>query len=71
MAYRPLSVPCHGGGLPPLATFGYKDLIPRIKAEKFDPNDWAELLAKSGAKFAEPVALHHDNFAMWDSAVTR
>ena len=23
-----------------------------------------------GAKFAGPVAVHHDNFAMWDSAVT-
>ena len=24
----------------------------------------------AGAKFAGPVAMHHDGFAMWDSAVT-
>jgi alpha-L-fucosidase len=52
------------------AKVGYKDLIPKFKAEKFDAEDWAELFARSGAKFAGPVAVHHDNFAMWDSAVT-
>jgi len=52
------------------STFGYKDLIPRFKAEKFNAEEWADLFAKSGAKFAGPVAVHHDNFAMWDSAVT-
>ena len=45
-------------------------LIPQFKAEKFDAEAWADLFARSGAKFAGPVAVHHDNFAMWDSAVT-
>ena len=49
---------------------GYKEIIPRFKAEKFDAVAWADLFANSGAKFAGPVAVHHDNFAMWDSAVT-
>ena len=49
---------------------GYKDIVPLFKAEKFDAEDWAELFAASGAKFAGPVAIHHDNFAMWDSAYT-
>ena len=49
---------------------GYKDIIPRFKAEKFDAEAWATLFARSGARFAGPVAVHHDNFAMWDSAVT-
>ena len=49
---------------------GYKDLIPMFKAEKFDAEAWADLFARSGARFAGPVAVHHDNFAMWDSAVT-
>ena len=44
--------------------------FPQFKAEKFDAEAWAELFARSGAKFAGPVAVHHDNFAMWDSAVT-
>jgi alpha-L-fucosidase len=47
--------------------FGYKDLIPKFTAEKFDADEWAELFHKSGAKFAGPVAEHHDGFAMWDT----
>ena len=50
--------------------FGYKDFIPLFTQEKFDPEAWAELFKKSGAKFVIPTAQHHDNFAMWDSAVT-
>ncbi len=51
--------------------FGYKDIIPLFKPDKFNAEEWAELFAASGAKFAGPVAMHHDNFAMWDSEVTR
>jgi alpha-L-fucosidase len=50
---------------------GYKDVIPHFKATKFDADAWADLFARAGAKFAGPVAVHHDNFANWDSAVTR
>lgn len=55
----------------PLETVGYKDIIPNFKPTAFNAEEWAELFAKSGAKFAGPVAMHHDNFAMWDSEVTR
>jgi alpha-L-fucosidase len=47
--------------------FGYKDLIPMFTADKFDAQEWADLFARSGAKFAGPVAEHHDGFAMWDT----
>jgi len=53
----------------PGTEFGYKDFIPMFKAEKWDPDEWAELFKESGADFAGPVAIHHDGFAMWDSEV--
>ena len=53
-----------------LQEFGYKDFIPRFKAEKFDAAEWAELFKSSGAKFAGPVSEHADGFAMWDSDLT-
>jgi len=57
------------GGMPP--NFGYKDLIPFFKAEKFDADEWAELLKKAGAQYVIPVGEHHDGFAMWDSELTQ
>ncbi|TGV00251.1 alpha-L-fucosidase [Flavivirga rizhaonensis] len=53
------------------AKFGYKDIIKEFKPTAFNAKQWADLFAKSGAKFAGPVAMHHDNFAMWNSKVTR
>jgi alpha-L-fucosidase len=46
--------------------FGYKDFIPKFKAEKWDPKKWAELFKKSGAKYVVQVAEHHDGFALYD-----
>ena len=51
----------------PPSKFGYKDFIPQFTAEKFDPDEWAELFKRSGAKFSGPVGEHHDGFAMWDT----
>lgn len=48
--------------------FGYKDFIPMFTADRFDPDQWAELFKKAGARFAGPVAEHHDGFPMWDTA---
>ena len=54
----------------PQDKFGYKDLIPKFKAENFDPAAWAELFKKAGAKYVVPVAEHHDGFSMYDSGVS-
>ena len=51
--------------------FGYKDFIKDFKAEKFDPKQWADLIAKSGAKYAGITVVHHDGFCLWDSKYTR
>lgn len=44
---------------------------PKLKSEggQFDPDEWAQLFADAGAKFAGPVAEHHDGFSMWASKV--
>lgn len=55
----------------PPSKFGYKDFIPLFRAEKFNPEEWAELLRKAGAKFAGPVTEHADGFSMWDSKVNK
>jgi len=54
----------------PLTKFGYKDFIPMFKAEKFDPEAWAQLFAAAGAKYVVPVFEHHDGFAMYDSSLS-
>lgn len=35
-----------------LRTFTYPDFAPQFQAEMFDPDDWAELIFNSGAKYA-------------------
>ncbi len=51
--------------------YGYKYIIEQFDPSAFNAKEWANLFALSGAKFAGPVAMHHDNFAMWDAKSTR
>jgi len=51
-------------------TSGYKDFLPRFKAQHFDPNAWATLFKQAGAKYVVPVAEHHDGFAMYNCSFT-
>jgi alpha-L-fucosidase len=53
----------------PPSKFGYKDFLPTFRAEQFNPEEWAALFRKAGAKFAGPVTEHADGFSMWDSRV--
>ena len=53
------------------ADFGYKDFIPQFTAEHYDPDDWADLFAASGAGYAGFSLAHHDGFGLWDSDVYR
>jgi alpha-L-fucosidase len=55
----------------PQDKFGYKDFIPKFKAEKFDAGEWAKLFKDAGAKFVVPVAEHHDGFAMYETELNR
>jgi len=47
--------------------FGYKDFIPLWQADKFDADALAELYKSVGARFVGVMAVHHDNFDLWDS----
>ena len=47
--------------------FGFKDIIPTWKAEKFDPAYLMSLYKKAGAKYFVSMGVHHDNFDLWNS----
>jgi alpha-L-fucosidase len=49
--------------------FGYKNLIPLLTGEKFNPEGLVKLLDEAGVRYIAPMAVHHDGFAMWDSQV--
>ena len=51
--------------------FGYKDIIPLWKAEKWDPDALMALYVKAGAKYFVSMGVHHDNFDLWDSKFHR
>ena len=51
--------------------FGYKDIIPLWKAEKWDPEYLMKLYKKAGAKYFVSMGSHHDNFFLWKSKIHR
>jgi alpha-L-fucosidase len=49
------------------ADFPYKDFAPQFRAELFDPDHWADVFARSGAKYVALTSKHHEGFALWPS----
>jgi len=49
------------------ADFDYKDLAPQFRAQLFDPEHWADVFQRSGAKYVALTSKHHEGFAMWPS----
>ncbi len=49
--------------------FGFKDIIPLWKAERWDPDRLMALYKKAGARYFCMIAEHHDNFDCWNSTV--
>ena len=49
----------------------FTKFAPKLVANggNWDPNAWATLFKNAGAKFAGPVAEHHDGYSMWNSQV--
>jgi alpha-L-fucosidase len=47
--------------------FEYHEFAPMFRAELFDPDQWADIFARSGAKYIVPTSKHHEGFAIWPS----
>jgi alpha-L-fucosidase len=47
--------------------FGFKDVLPLMKAENWDPEKIVAFYKEVGAKYFVAMANHHDNFDMYDS----
>ncbi|RME95950.1 MAG: alpha-L-fucosidase, partial [Verrucomicrobia bacterium] len=52
------------------AEYGYDKFCEQWKTPNFHPREWAALFKRAGARFAGPVAEHHDGFSLWNSRVT-
>ena len=48
----------------------YYQLADDFKAELFNPDEWARVFEKSGAKYIVLTSKHHDGFANWPSRET-
>ena len=46
---------------------GFKDVIHRWKAERWDPEKLVALYQRAGARYFFALANHHDNLDLWDS----
>ena len=47
------------------ADFKFEQFAPMFRAELFDPDRWADIFVRSGAKYVVLTAKHHDGFALW------
>jgi alpha-L-fucosidase len=50
------------------ANFEYQQFAPMFRAELFDAKKWADIFARSGAKYIVPTSKHHEGFCLWPSA---
>jgi alpha-L-fucosidase len=49
------------------AGYAYENFAPQFRAELFDPDQWADLFVRSGAKYVVLTSKHHEGFALWPS----
>lgn len=49
-------------------SFQYQDFAPRFTCELFDARQWADIFARSGARYVVPTSKHHEGFCLWPSA---
>jgi alpha-L-fucosidase len=49
------------------AGFKYQDFVNSFNAEMYQPEEWAERLKASGAKYVVLTSKHHEGFTLWPS----
>ena len=47
--------------------FQYQDFVKDFTCDMFDPDQWADLFARAGARYIVPTSRHHDGFCLWPS----
>ena len=47
--------------------YPYQNFAPQFRAELFDPDHWADVFERSGAKYVALTSKHHEGFALWPS----
>ncbi|XP_041068035.1 tissue alpha-L-fucosidase-like isoform X2 [Carcharodon carcharias] len=52
------------------AGFTYPQFATEFTAEFFDPDQWAEVIRRSGARYVVLTAKHHEGFTNWGSPVS-
>ena len=50
--------------------FKYQDFVSSFKAEMYQPDEWAERLKASGAKYVVLTSKHHEGFTLWPSKLS-
>ena len=45
--------------------FEYADFRPMFTCEMFEPDDWAAIFKRSGAKYVVLTSKHHDGYCLW------
>lgn len=49
------------------ADYAYENFAPQFRAQLFDPDHWADVFARSGARYVALTSKHHEGFALWPS----
>ena len=47
--------------------YDYQSFAPQFRAELYDPEHWADVFERAGAKYVAITSKHHEGFAMWPS----
>ena len=47
--------------------FTYPDFVPMFNCNMYNPDQWADIFKKSGAKYVVLTSKHHDGYTLWPS----